>query len=250
MEIVEKFFAAGKHLNDEGVALYVDALKLNTLEQLPPAIRDHVADCYECKKDITGLLALLDDVDYGDVRSHPLFSLAHGSRSRVPLLMKLAAVVAGVASLATLTYYLGPFRQGETSRGTSQRVVGRGVDSVQKGQYTDTQFAIATKEEFAANFKVDPELEDLVNGRSRSAAFSATSPTNGSVLGPDAMFSWKGEGRKSLTLSIMNNKGDTVLIESPPPSRFVLKQRLSPGLYYWKIESKSELLYVGKFLVH
>ncbi len=246
---MEKFFEEGKHLNDEGVALYVDALKLNTLEQLPAAIRDHVADCHECKKDITGLFTLIDDVDYGNVRSHPLFNLDQGSDSRVPLLLKLAAVVAGVASLATLAYYLGPFRQGETSRQTSQSVLTRGVDSVQKGPSTDTQFAMAAKEEFATNFNADPDLEDLVNGRSRSAELNVMSPTNGSVLGPDALFIWKGAGRESLTLRIMNNKGDSVFAESGPPPRFVLRQRLSPGLYYWKIESKSELLYVGKFLV-
>ena len=250
MEMVEKSFAAGKHLNDEGVALYVDALKLNTLEQLPPAIRDHVAGCYECKREITGLMALLDDVDYSDVQSHPLFTLAHRSGSRVPLLMKFAAVVAGVASLATLTYYLAPFRQGETSGDTSQRMAGRGVDSAQKAYYTETQPTAAMKQEFAASFTVDPELEDLANGRSRSAAFSAMSPANGSVLGQNAVFSWKGKGREPLTLSIMNNKGDTVLTESGPPSRYVLRQKLSPGLYYWKVESASELLYVGKFLVH
>jgi hypothetical protein len=249
MEKMEMFFGGGKHLSDEGVALYVDALKLNTLEQLPPIILDHVGDCHECKKNITGLFALLDDVDYSDVRSHPLFRLAHRSGSRVPLLMKIAAVVAGVASLATLTYYVGPFRQGQTSSQTSGGELRLSVDSVQKGQDTGSKFQMATKEEFAANFKVDPELENLVNRQTRSEALSVMSPTNGSVLGPGAVFRWKGEGRKPLTLGIMNNKGDTVLTENGPHSQFVLKRRLSAGLYYWRIESESELLYVGKFFV-
>ena len=249
MEKMEMFFGGGKHLSDEGVALYVDALKLNTLDQLPPIILDHVSGCHECKKNITGLFTLLDDVDYSDVRSHTLFRLAHGSSSRVPLLLKIAAVVAGVASLATLTYYVGPFRQGQTSSQTSGGELSRSVDSVQKGQDTGSRSQLATKEKFAANFKVDPEFEDLVNGRSRSEAFGVMSPANGSVLGPDAVFSWKGEGRKPLTLSIMNNKGETVLTENVPPSQFVLKRRLTPGLYYWRIENKSELLHVGKFYV-
>ena len=249
METVKTFFDEGKHLNEEGVALFVDALKLDTVEQLPGAVRDHAADCPECKKEITGLFALLDGVDYSDVRSHPSFNIARGKGSRVPLLMKLAAVVAGAAILATITYYLGPFRQGETSTQAPQSLLGRGADSAGTAQSAGTQSTPAAKEVFAGDFTADPDLEDLVNGRSRSAALSVTSPTNGSVLQPDEVFSWKGEGKKSLTLRIMNNKGGTVLTEIAPPSRFVLKQRLSPGLYYWKIETESELLYVGKFFV-
>jgi hypothetical protein len=249
MEMTERFFGGEKHLNEEGVALYVDALKLNTLSQLPPAVRDHVADCHVCKKDITGLFTLLDDVDYSGVQSHPLFRLPRPGTSPVPLLMKIAAVLVGVAGLATLAYYMGPLRQEQPSRQTSQGDAGRGVDSVQKGQDTGTQFTMATKEEFASNYNVDPELEDLVNGRSRSAALSVMTPANGSVPGPDAVFSWKGEERKPLAVSIMNNRGDAVLSESGLHARFVLKQRLSPGLYYWKIESETELLYVGKFFV-
>jgi hypothetical protein len=216
---------------------------------LPPAVRDHVAGCHECKKEITGLFALLDDVDYSDVRSHPLFEITHGSGSRLPQLMKIAAVIAGVASLAALTYYLGPFREGQTSGQKPEVGSGWSVDSVQKGQDSPAGFQKATSEELAANFAVDPELEDMVNGRSRSAAFRVISPRNGSVLGPDAVFSWKGMGRESRTLSIMNNRGNTGLTESGSHSRYILRQRLSPGLYYWKIESESELLYVGKFLV-
>jgi hypothetical protein len=249
MELMKRFFGEGGHLNDDGVALYVDALKLNTLEQLPPAVRDHVADCHECKKNVTELFALLDDVDYSDVRSHPLFRLTHRSVWRLPLLMKIAAVVAGVASLATLTYYIGPFRQVQTSKLASQGELDWRVDSVQKGQDTGSIFQMATREEFAANFKVDPELENLVNRQPRSEALSVMSPTNGSVLGPGALFSWNEEGRRPLALSIMNNNGDTVLTENCPHSQFVLKRRLSAGLYYWRIESESELLYVGKFFV-
>jgi hypothetical protein len=32
-------------------------------------------------------------------------------------------------------------------------------------------------------------------------------------------------------------------------SRYVFSQKIPPGLYYWKLESKDELLFLGKFLV-
>ena len=61
------FFYESGHLNDEGVALFVDALKLDTVNQIPEQIRRHVEDCAECKTSITGVLTLLEKEDYGDV---------------------------------------------------------------------------------------------------------------------------------------------------------------------------------------
>jgi hypothetical protein len=249
MEMNESFFGEGGHLNDEGTALYVDALKLNTTEQLPPHVRDHVAECLDCKKSVTELFALLDDADYGDVRSHPFFRLPRETRSPVPFILKIAAVLAGVAGLATLTYIIDPFKQGPSPGQTSQTELKGGADSAGKVQRQGLKTGAGEGADFAANFEADPELDDLVNGRTRSGAFQALSPANGSVPGPDALFSWKTDGKNPLTLTIVNNRGGVILTQSGLRSRFVLGRKLTAGLYYWKIEDDSELLFVGKFLV-
>ena len=74
------------------------------------------------------------------------------------------------------------------------------------------------------------------------------SPSEGATLGADAAFRWKAAGGKSQKLSILNNRGTAVLTKVVSHGEFVLRQKLAPGLYYWKIESETELLYVGKFL--
>jgi hypothetical protein len=249
MESKEHLFGIGKHLTDEGAALFVDALKLNTVDQLPSGIRDHVAGCHECKEQVTGLFVLLDDVDYSDVESHPFFKLRTERPSRVPFALKAAAVVAGVASLASLTYLIGPFSHGHDSGQASRFNTSAAPDPVQKIQYSDSLSQVPVRKEFADNFAANPDLEDLVNGETRSEAFSVLSPKNGTVLNLDAVFKWRGDRGRQLKLSILNNRGDVVLTENKSHYQYVLAQKLNPGLYYWKIESPSELLYVGKFSV-
>jgi hypothetical protein len=248
MEMKETFFEEEGHLNEEGTALYVDALKLSTTEQLPPQVRDHVAECHDCKKSVTELFALLDDVDYSDVRSHPLFRLPRARRSPVPFMLKIAAVLAGVAGLATLTYVIDPFKQGQPARQTTQTGLIHG-DSSGNVLQPGMKSRAGEGNDIAANFEADPGLESLVNGRTRSEAFQVLSPANGSVPGPNALFSWNAGGKEPLTLRIVNNRGNAILTQTGLGSRFVLDRKLIPGLYYWKIENDSELLFVGKFLV-
>ena len=42
---VQELFDDNHHLSDEGVALFVDALRLERVEDLPLEIRVHVDDC-------------------------------------------------------------------------------------------------------------------------------------------------------------------------------------------------------------
>ena len=188
MNLLHKFFGGGGHLNDEGVALYVDALRLKTIPQLPSAVRDHVAKCQECKKSITGLFMLLDDTHYGDVQSHPFFETQRATESRFSLFMKIAAVVVGIVSLATVAYLIGPFRPIEGPNETSQNAMGGSTDTSQKSR---TNASPAANENLAADFTANPNLDELVNARSRSREFVVQSPGNGVLVGPNCIFRWK-----------------------------------------------------------
>lgn len=246
MELIQRFFGGGEHLSDEGVALYVDALRLKTVSQLPSSVRDHVAECRECKKSVTGLFTLLDDTDYSDVESHPFFTVSRAAGSRFSFLMKIAAVVVGILSLATLSYLVGPFRPREVTNGTSQEARGGGMDTSRESH---TGAKPEANEDFAANFAASPNLDDFVNDRSRSKEFVVLSPGNGAAVGPNEIFRWRKAAGTLHTMSILDNKGHTVVTGIATDSGYALKQRLTPGLYYWKLEDESELLYVGKFIV-
>jgi hypothetical protein len=246
MELIQRFFGVGEHLNDEGVALYVDALRLKTVAQLPSSVRDHVTECQECRKSITGLFTLLDDTEYSDVQSHPFFTISTAADSRFSFVMKIAAVVVGILSLATLSYLIGPFRPREVANETSQETAGGSIDTSREPH---TGPKAAANEDFAASFTANPNLDDLVNDRTRSKEFVVLSPGNGVPVGPNEIFRWRRAAGTPLTMSILDNKGHPVLKEIATDSGYTLKRRLTPGLFYWKLENESELLYVGKFLV-
>jgi hypothetical protein len=70
---VMKLFNENSHLNEEGVAHYVDALKLNTLEQLPEPVLEHVSECATCKLNIEELFQLLEEEVGKSGEQHSLF---------------------------------------------------------------------------------------------------------------------------------------------------------------------------------
>ena len=55
--------------------------------------------------------------------------------------------------------------------------------------------------------------------------------------------------RKKLVLKILNNKGTEVYSAEAEKNEYVFKETLNPGLYYWKLEYREEMLFVGKFRV-
>lgn len=50
-----------RHLTDEEIALYVEALELKKQERLSEAILDHVQECLECKMEIVEVWELIEE---------------------------------------------------------------------------------------------------------------------------------------------------------------------------------------------
>jgi hypothetical protein len=99
------------------------------------------------------------------------------------------------------------------------------------------------------NFRVNPNLESMIGTQYRSVAVQIVSPVNNSTLSGDIVFSWKKNIHSTLTLKIINNKNKTACHYSIEGNRFVFKEKLAPGLYYWKLENRHDLLYIGKFFI-
>ena len=60
-----------EHLSEMQLAQYVDALMLDTQDQLPEEILAHVADCIECKVDVMGVLDLIESIEARTSFHHP-----------------------------------------------------------------------------------------------------------------------------------------------------------------------------------
>ncbi len=112
-------------------------------------------------------------------------------------------------------------------------------------------------ENYAANFAVSPRLESLIGQALRSAdlAVSVISPRHDEQFSSgDILFRWhikRGEESVELPLElkILNNQEALIHNFQVKGQEYRLRERLTPGLYYWTLEYQGEMAYLGKFTI-
>jgi hypothetical protein len=249
MNTSNEFTVTGGHLSDEGIALYVDALKLGTVSQLPGTMRAHVADCDRCQGEVTGLFAVLGKEDYSGLKQHPYFQLEKGaSDPTARWIWRAAAAIAAVILLPGLVYYL-------VVRTAGGNLPPTGAATVQGDTSTITPPAAGHTpspggRELAANITPNPELEELVVAGTRSTSLHDVVPANGAVLsGKGVRFAWSPRGAQPWRLIIMDSAGQEVYSARITALPHRAGKKLGEGLYYWKVLDEQEALYFGKFSV-
>ena len=238
-----KLFDENLHLNEEGVALYVDALKLNTIEQLPEPVLEHVSECATCKLNIEELFQLLEEeVEKPEEQHHffrPRAKLESLNRS---IFYRIAAVLlVGFGLYGILRLGLPGRNQGKIE-GSTQNIPpsSGGIDSSSKG---------TGKSLLSDNYAVSPELEGLIGVHYRSSDIEVESPTVGERIHGKVAFKWTWGEKEKVILRIVNNKGKEVFLAQTNENGYQFSGTLDRGLYYWRLETTDELVYVGKFLV-
>lgn len=103
----------------------------------------------------------------------------------------------------------------------------------------------------AASFTPSETLDPLAGAITRSGGLSAIRPANGADLeiGQGVVFSWQTLAEQPLTLRLLNNREEEIFNHPVEGGRFESPAALEPGLYYWKLETEDDLIYVGKFFV-
>lgn len=94
-----------------------------------------------------------------------------------------------------------------------------------------------------------PYLEERVGQVHRSAALTILSPQPGAIIDPPPCFRWQDPLKQALTLVLLDAHGNEISSKTVDSgaTQAVLQNTLSPGVYYWKLQSADELIYVGKF---
>ena len=244
-----KLFNENSHLNDEGIALYVDAIMLEKNYRLPGTLILHVADCAECKKEVIETYMLVESQEYHSKEEHPYFLEAVINREKRFLIWyRVAAAVVVVISIGVIAYLVLSINQKRESVGKAQT-----AHSVVAGNEQSTTVGrdIVQKPSLliAGDFPTSPNLENLVNSQMRSPGLRVISPKIGVLVDRYVRFEWEGDGGEAVKIEILSSKDRVLLGVSVAGSPYILKRQLTPGLYYWKLEGKNELLYVGKFIV-
>jgi hypothetical protein len=244
-------FKSDSHLSDEGVALYVDALKLRRSEELPDEVRDHAANCRSCRKEVTGLFSLLVEENYSAMAPHPFFDRqTEGRDKNARWIYRIAALFVAGIGIALFAYLVYPGRPDVKSvppHASSGNVMLSDSAAVNGPGDSGGEDAAGTL--YADNFARLPELEGLVEAETRSSSIDAAAPKAGITVSQPVIFDWKAEVNAPLLLSVLTNKDSLVHRSRIAKLPYVLRSSLAPGLYYWKLENGEEVVFVGKFFV-
>jgi len=246
------------HLTEEGVALYVDAILLQRIEELPSSLREHVEMCLECETQIMGVYELSKKVyPIAAKRPHPYFDRNKVREPEVrytAFSYRIAAAIGTAALLAAGYYALVNGSHKQPAIVEQQNPKSR-VEQSQHTQQTIAQkpnSVTTPKKEsqalLADNFTESSNLEDLVHGEFRSTTIEVLAPTVGQKVQQPILFKWK-TFEENVMIKILNNKERILFSHVVDGNSYTYKKKLPPGLYYWKLETDKDLLHIGKFLV-
>ncbi len=246
---VHNFFGEEAHISDEAVALYVDALILNKVYSLPGAVLGHVDDCEKCKSEIVEALSLVEERAFSAKEPHPyLGKKAESTAARFSLFYRIAAVFLIGISIGILFYLFRSMKNDRSAITDSMLSMQISHPEIRKNP-TKEGAQVNQQKIFADNFSESPNLENLVNSASRSESPVVVSPKNNADVGREILFEWKVQEGGSVSLTILSNREEVLKAITLNKSKFFFSGKLDRGLYYWKLEHKEELLYVGKFFV-
>ena len=107
-------------------------------------------------------------------------------------------------------------------------------------------------EMYAANFEESESLEFLMDqSYTSSDDLLIISPLKGEVVYEEVWFEWNYKPEEQLILHILDNRENVIFKFTLRDSELAFNladNELEPGLYYWKLESEDDMLYLRKFL--
>ncbi len=93
------------------------------------------------------------------------------------------------------------------------------------------------------------ELENKLNQNTRSSINLKSPATFVENYDENIVFEWTGKSEEDIYLDIINSKEEIMTYENLE-NPFVLDQKLEKGIYYWILQTDSEIIQRGKFLVN
>lgn len=243
------FFDDASHLDEEGIALATDALLLGKSAALPGNVRDHLELCLRCKEELASHYSLALDIRLRPADPHPYFDRSAapgGSHDGGGFLYRIAALIVAALGIGIVGYFVGGEIQKRGGRYAGANRNSRDSALVHVPARPETSGDTA----FAANFVPSPGLEQLVGATFRSDQIRIVSPRAGRTAeGQPVLFRWIGRTPGPVTVQLLSNTGKLLFEKETSGDRIEYTSPLIPGLYYWKLVGREDLLAVGRFTV-
>ncbi len=225
------------HLSDIEKAQYLQASRNNSFGGIEPSIHNHILECFECRNSIVDLLGLFES-EAGIKRVHHNAWIKYAvAAAMIPIL--------GWALYRWIAEPLVPLAGiplEEPVRKLEQTVIVPEISQENDIKKTNP----VNRSLIADNFQPNPSLEYLAGSQVRAEAITIVAPELNASLSGDISFHWKSEN--ILHIRILNNRGD-VIHAAKSKDQYRLEEKLSAGLYYWKLETEDDVIYIGKFFI-
>jgi hypothetical protein len=265
MDVKEKDGTA-IHLTDEQTAHYVDYLLNENSKRPLDSTLHHVEHCPMCKDNIMDVFLCLKN-SRPRLNTKPFHTLLPETKMQKPFrknysyLKRIAASFFIMALFITIYFTVidnqlfqkrDVFQNNKTA--VSNQNNQHSLTATKKpNRFNTHKNTLPTTENNSykknKNFKINPNLEYMINSQLRDESIKVNSPANNSIVNNNIVFAWESFPSKPIQLKILNNQNDILFEYSIQTNKFVLKETLSPGLYYWKLENQTDLLHVGKFFI-
>lgn len=153
------FFNDNHELNDTGILLYVDALRLNRENDLPPELIGHVADSVNDQKRIFEYYEFVKDDDIKELLPHPYFDKASKGKTSVRTL-KVTQVLRIAAAIVVMLGIGYLFSLLNNSNSNNKRNVISEKDSTNSGKTLPEEKKTPLKELAQENNKSESLKKD------------------------------------------------------------------------------------------
>ncbi len=269
---VNIFFSNG-HLNEEGTAIYAEALTNGMFESVPEEIFVHVEQCHQCKKEVFAvhqeiltnktINAIIYEEDTDLTRANKIFM-----GGKYTFILKVAVSILLFLGIVGIIYYvfyegkkttvsddltLPVFDSTESAYGIAKIDQDNNIPQKQIIPVVKTDSSNSNQELLAINMTESSFFESLISTNLRDQeAFEVTKPTLGQhyIMGQKIEFNFKGDLSVPIELSIYKNNDKRIFRDdSITNTKFYFQNKLDKGLYYWKVRRNKELISVGKFFV-
>ena len=238
------------HLTEAEFEEYAKALRSNSVSTLPEAVRRHMSDCLECRKEVTFLFRVNLNIgdDASEIPAQPARvartlgrdQKGHGASSG--MIYRIAAGFVFLVACGAIFWYVST----RTNDGGSPQQM------TQSGVAVDSMRAEESKRLviLAENSAPSPNMEDMATSRLRGSSVHVVAPKLGDTLRAPYVFRWEDGPDSPLTLRILTNREEERTRVSLRSRYFTAPDTMTAGLYYWTLESDGKLLYVGKVYLY
>lgn len=263
----DDIFPENVHISDDAAALTADAIVHGQISTVPEQILTHVEHCVECKDKIIDVVMILRNPD---LEKDIMITTEKNRRKKIFYYpMRIAAIFTVFALMLSAYFFITTHPKAFHNAVTDSQnyeTKNQGISNTSNlstnGSYnTNNENAptliqkdnfrenLATLEERQSSFKVNPNLENMIGSQLRGNVPEVLSPLNNEIVKCPIRFSWKKELVTPIILEIVNNKNKILFSFSVKGSYFDFNNELPKGLYYWKLVSKNESIFVGKFFI-